>query len=62
MATSAISTLSGDSLQRQHDLLRFSEELQGVLTRCGDESGVCAAVVHRIVFGLGGGGRLSGPV
>jgi signal transduction histidine kinase/putative methionine-R-sulfoxide reductase with GAF domain len=52
MATSAISTLPGDSLQRQHDLLRFSEELQGVLTRCGDEFGVCAAVVHRIVSAL----------
>ncbi|HVC79212.1 MAG TPA: GAF domain-containing protein [Chloroflexota bacterium] len=50
MATSAYSTLpSADTSQRQYDLLRFSEELQGVLSRCGDECGVWAAVVHRTV-------------
>jgi len=38
-----------DTLARQLDLLRFSEELQGVLGRCGDESAVCSAVVHRSV-------------
>ncbi|MDB5074149.1 MAG: phospho-acceptor protein, partial [Chloroflexi bacterium] len=41
--------LTGDNLQRQLDLLRFSEELQNVLARCSDEGAICAAVVHRIV-------------
>ena len=38
-----------DYLQRQIDLLRFSDELQGVLSRCSDESAVTSAAIHRSV-------------
>lgn len=45
----ATTSLAGDGVSRQLDLLRFSEELHGVLARCGDECGVWAAAVHRTV-------------
>jgi signal transduction histidine kinase len=49
-----------DLLARQFDLLRFSEELQGVLARCSDESAVWSAAVHRTVATLAArGGALA---
>jgi hypothetical protein len=46
---------STDSLQRQVDLLRFSEELQSVMARCNDEAAVSASAVHRCVSAFGAG-------